>query len=101
LAPRQFTIPVVGITGSNGKTVVKEWLFQLLRGEERIVRSPGSWNSQVGVPLSVWEMGPEHTLGIFEAGISKPGEMAMLAPHHPAHHRPASPTSVMRTAKAS
>lgn len=80
----QFDIPVIGITGSNGKTVVKEWLFQLLREREQVVRSPGSWNSQVGVPLSVWEMGPEHTLGLFEAGISMPGEMdrlqAMIAP---------------------
>jgi alanine racemase len=74
----QFKIPVIGITGSNGKTIVKEWLFQLLRGEERIVRSPGSWNSQVGVPLSVWQLGPEHTLALFEAGISKPGEMEAL-----------------------
>ncbi|MBL7938507.1 MAG: bifunctional UDP-N-acetylmuramoyl-tripeptide:D-alanyl-D-alanine ligase/alanine racemase [Flavobacteriales bacterium] len=73
-----FNYPVIGITGSNGKTIVKEWLYQMLRGEERIVRSPGSWNSQVGVPLSVWQMGPEHTLGIFEAGISKPGEMEKL-----------------------
>lgn len=71
-------LPVVGITGSNGKTVVKEWLYQLLRADEHIVRSPGSWNSQVGVPLSVWEIRPEHTLGIFEAGISQPGEMARL-----------------------
>lgn len=74
----RFTVPVIGITGSNGKTIVKEWLFQLLRTEERIVRSPGSWNSQVGVPLSIWQLGPEHTLGIFEAGISQPGEMAKL-----------------------
>jgi alanine racemase len=73
-----FPKPVVGITGSNGKTVVKEWLFQLLRGTEHIARSPGSWNSQVGVPLSVWELGAEHTLGLFEAGISKPGEMEKL-----------------------
>ncbi|MBK7295659.1 MAG: hypothetical protein IPI91_02875 [Flavobacteriales bacterium] len=73
-----FRAPVVGITGSNGKTVVKEWLYQLLRGKEHIVRSPGSWNSQVGVPLSVWELGPEHTLGLFEAGISKRGEMERL-----------------------
>lgn len=73
-----FRFPVVGITGSNGKTVVKEWLFHLLRGEEHIVRSPGSWNSQVGVPLSVWEMREGHTLGLFEAGISKPGEMDRL-----------------------
>lgn len=75
----QFTLPVVGITGSNGKTVVKEWLNQLLAPEEHIVRSPGSWNSQVGVPLSVWAIRPEHTLGIFEAGISEPGEMDALA----------------------
>ena len=73
-----FHVPVVGITGSNGKTVVKEWLFHLLRGNEHIVRSPGSWNSQVGVPLSVWEMHAGHTLGLFEAGISKPGEMERL-----------------------
>lgn len=75
----QFSLPVIGITGSNGKTVVKEWLGRLLEGPERIVRSPGSWNSQVGVPLSVWQIGAEHTLGIFEAGISEPGEMAALA----------------------
>ncbi|HPF89156.1 MAG TPA: alanine racemase [Flavobacteriales bacterium] len=74
----RFHLPIIGITGSNGKTIVKEWLFHMLRSEERIVRSPGSWNSQVGVPLSVWQLGPEHTLGIFEAGISKPGEMAAL-----------------------
>ena len=72
--------PVVGITGSNGKTIVKEWLFQCLRGTTHVVRSPGSWNSQVGVPLSVWELGPEHELGIFEAGISRPGEMERLRP---------------------
>jgi alanine racemase len=71
-------IPVIGITGSNGKTIVKEWLFQMLHREENIVRSPGSWNSQVGVPLSVLQMAPEHTLAIFEAGISKPGEMEKL-----------------------
>ena len=76
----QFKIPVIGITGSNGKTIVKEWLFQLLGDEEHIVRSPGSWNSQVGVPLSVWEMNASHTLGVFEAGISKPGEMERLTP---------------------
>lgn len=75
-----FTYPVIGITGSNGKTIVKEWLWQMLHHEENIVRSPGSWNSQVGVPLSVWQMGPDHTLGIFEAGISKPGEMEKLEP---------------------
>jgi alanine racemase len=74
----QYTLPVVGITGSNGKTVVKEWLNQLLAPDERIVRSPGSWNSQVGVPLSVWMIDAAHTLGLFEAGISEPGEMDAL-----------------------
>jgi len=75
-----FSIPVIGITGSNGKTVVKEWLWRMLRGEEHIVRSPGSWNSRTGVPLSVLETGPAHTLGIFEAGISTTGEMERLRP---------------------
>jgi alanine racemase len=75
----RFAFPVIGITGSNGKTVVKEWLHQLISPEERIVRSPGSWNSQVGVPLSVWEMQAGHSLGIFEAGISEPGGMDALA----------------------
>ena len=74
----QFTIPVVGITGSNGKTIVKEWLFQLLREDKNIVRSPKSYNSQVGVPLSVWEMKPENELAIFEAGLSQPDEMKHL-----------------------
>lgn len=74
----QFEIPVIGITGSNGKTIVKEWLNALLADEYNIVRSPKSYNSQVGVPLSVWNMEPNHTLGIFEAGISKPGEMEKL-----------------------
>ncbi len=77
---RRFDIPVIGITGSNGKTIVKEWLFQLLREDHYIVRSPGSYNSQTGVPLSVWQLQSEHTLGIFEAGISRPGEMARIAP---------------------
>lgn len=75
---QQFQIPVVGITGSNGKTVVKEWLYHLLKEEHTIVRSPKSYNSQVGVPLSVLEMAPEHDLAIFEAGISMPNEMAQL-----------------------
>ena len=75
----QFGLPVVGITGSNGKTVVKEWLYQLLAPDFNIVRSPKSYNSQVGVPLSVWQIRPEHTLGLFEAGISQPGEMERLA----------------------
>lgn len=75
---QQFSIPVIGITGSNGKTIVKEWLYQLLQADFNIVRSPKSYNSQIGVPLSVWQINEQHTLGIFEAGISKPGEMEKL-----------------------
>ncbi|ALW84305.1 alanine racemase [Hymenobacter sedentarius] len=76
----EFSGPVLAITGSNGKTIVKEWLAQLLSPDEDICRSPRSYNSQVGVPLSAWELNPErHTLGIFEAGISEVGEMARLA----------------------
>jgi Alr-MurF fusion protein len=71
-------LKVIGITGSNGKTVVKEWLYQLLKDDYNIVRSPKSYNSQVGVPLSVWQIRPEHTLAIFEAGISQKGEMEKL-----------------------
>lgn len=74
----RFTIDVIGITGSNGKTVVKEWIFQLLQQDLRIVRSPKSYNSQVGVPLSVWQMNSSGTLALFEAGISRPGEMVRL-----------------------
>lgn len=74
----RFNYDVIAITGSNGKTIVKEWLYQLLREDHNIVRSPKSYNSQIGVPLSVWQMGEDHTLGIFEAGISKPGEMERL-----------------------
>ncbi len=74
----QFSIPVIGITGSNGKTIVKEWLYQLLNSNYKIVRSPKSYNSQVGVPLSIWQMNEEHELGIFEAGISEQGEMIRL-----------------------
>ena len=74
----QFQIPVIGITGSNGKTIVKEWLFQLLSKEKNIVKSPKSYNSQIGVPLSVLNMGKEHELAIFEAGISTTDEMAVL-----------------------
>lgn len=74
----QFQVPVIGITGSNGKTIVKEWLFQLLHNDFKIVRSPRSYNSQIGVPLSVWQMKPDSQLGIFEAGISLPGEMNFL-----------------------
>ncbi|RPE13994.1 bifunctional UDP-N-acetylmuramoyl-tripeptide:D-alanyl-D-alanine ligase/alanine racemase [Chitinophaga lutea] len=74
----QFQIPVIGITGSNGKTIVKEWLYQLLEKDYNIVRSPKSYNSQIGVPLSVWQMKAENDLAIFEAGISQPGEMVNL-----------------------
>ena len=75
-----FSGPVWAITGSNGKTIVKEWLAQVLAPDEDICRSPKSYNSQVGVPLSVWELAPSrHTLGIFEAGISERGEMEKLA----------------------
>lgn len=71
-------IPVIGITGSNGKTIVKEWLSELLKTDHNVVKSPKSYNSQVGVPLSVWQMTNEHQIGIFEAGISKTGEMINL-----------------------
>jgi alanine racemase len=74
-----FDLPVIGITGSNGKTIVKEWLHQLLNSDFSIVRSPKSFNSQIGVPLSIWQMSSDHNLGIFEAGISKLGEMQSLA----------------------
>ena len=73
-----FDIPVVGITGSNGKTIVKEWLFQLMSPDKKIVRSPKSYNSQIGVPLSVWQMNRQHELALFEAGISEPNEMDNL-----------------------
>ena len=75
---QQFDIPVVGITGSNGKTSVKEWLHQLLRGVFQVCRSPGSFNSQIGVPLAVWGLQASDNVGIFEAGISEPGEMHRL-----------------------
>ena len=74
----QFHIPVIGITGSNGKTIVKEWLHQLLGPDRCLVRSPRSYNSQIGVPLSVWQMSDTDDLAIFEAGISEPGEMRAL-----------------------
>ena len=74
----KFNYPVVGITGSNGKTIVKEWLSSLLEMDFRTVKSPRSYNSQIGVPLSVWEMSARSNLGIFEAGISQPGEMQHL-----------------------
>ena len=74
----EFNIPIVGITGSNGKTMVKEWLYQLLLPSQKIVRSPRSYNSQIGVPLSVWLLNEQTEIGIFEAGISQPGEMMAL-----------------------
>lgn len=74
-----FDKDVIAITGSNGKTIVKEWLYQLLAADFNIARSPKSFNSQIGVALSLWEIEAEHTLGIFEAGISKSGEMQQLA----------------------
>ena len=74
----QFDIPVVGITGSNGKTIVKEWLYQILSPSMSVCRSPKSYNSQIGVPLSVWQMNPSNEIALFEAGISRPGEMQKL-----------------------
>ena len=73
-----FDFPIIGITGSFGKTIIKEWLFQLLQDDFQIVRSPKSYNSQVGLPLSVLQIKPYHNLGIFEAGISQKGEMEKL-----------------------
>ena len=73
-----FNYPVIGITGSNGKTIVKEWLAQMLAGEFKIIKSPRSYNSQIGVPLSVWGMSNAHNLALFEAGISTIGEMKIL-----------------------
>src|SRR5690606_19432281 len=74
----QFSYPIIGITGSNGKTIVKEWLSAMLSSKFHIVKSPRSFNSQIGVPLSVWQMSQEHQLGIFEAGISQKDEMERL-----------------------
>ena len=75
---RHFSLPIIGITGSNGKTIIKEWLYQILSRDRVVVKNPGSYNSQVGVPLSVWQLQPYHQMGIFEAGISRPGEMEKL-----------------------
>lgn len=75
---KKFDIPVLAITGSNGKTIVKEWLSQFIASHTTIVRSPKSYNSQIGVPLSVWLLNNKASYGIFEAGISKPGEMSNL-----------------------
>ncbi len=75
---KRFNIPIIGITGSNGKTIVKEWLGQLLTEKFEICASPKSYNSQIGVPLSVWQLNEGHTLGLFEAGISRSEEMQNL-----------------------
>ncbi len=76
----RFQLPVVGIAGSNGKTTVKEWLYQMLSPDYAVVRSPRSYNSRIGVPLSVWSLAGNHQLALFEAGISQPGEMDVLEP---------------------
>ncbi len=73
-----FDIPIIGITGSNGKTTVKEWLYQMLMDDYTVTRSPRSYNSQIGVPLSVWGLWEQSQIGIFEAAISQPGEMEAL-----------------------
>ena len=74
----RFSIPVVGITGSNGKTIVKDWIVQMVSDDCKTVSSPRSYNSQIGVPLSVWQMDDSDELAVFEAGISEPGEMDRL-----------------------
>ncbi len=74
----QFNLPIIAITGSNGKTIVKEWLSQLLSNRFKVVKSPKSYNSQIGVPLSIWQINESHNLGIFEVGVSRPNEMVNL-----------------------
>jgi alanine racemase len=74
----QFRIPIIAVTGSNGKTIVKEWVSTLLNEDQVICKSPKSYNSQIGVPLSIWKLKDNHTVGIFEAGISEPNEMDSL-----------------------
>jgi alanine racemase len=76
----RFSLLSIGITGSNGKTIIKEWLAQLLEADYAVVKTPRSYNSQIGVPLSVWQIRKQHEIGIFEAGISRKGEMKKLAP---------------------
>ncbi len=75
----QFNLQTIGIVGSNGKTIVKEWLSQMLASDYDIVKTPQSFNSQIGVPISLWNISTTHNLGIFEAGISRPNEMQILA----------------------
>ena len=76
---QRFHYPVIGITGSNGKTIVKEWLTSILEDKYKVVKSPDSYNSRLGVPLSVWQMSDQHDIAVFEAGISRPNEMRVLA----------------------
>ena len=76
---QRFHYPVIGITGSNGKTIVKEWLASILDDKYKVVKSPDSYNSRLGVPLSVWKMSEQDEIAVFEAGISKPNEMRALA----------------------
>ena len=76
---RNINIPVLAITGSNAKTIIKEWISQLLSSKYQVVKSPKSYNSQIGVPLSVWEIDQNHTFGVFEAGISQKNEMQHLS----------------------
>ncbi|MFD1164995.1 bifunctional UDP-N-acetylmuramoyl-tripeptide:D-alanyl-D-alanine ligase/alanine racemase [Sphingobacterium daejeonense] len=75
---KQFNIPIIGITGSNGKSIVKAWIYQLLVPEKKVYQSPKSYNSQLGVALSLWNLGPQYDMAIIEAGISEPGEMEKL-----------------------
>ena len=82
----EFDCPVIGITGSNGKTMVKEWLYQLLQPSQKIVRSPRSYNSQIGVPLSVWLLNEQTEVGVFEAGYQSAGRDDGAARYHSAYH---------------
>lgn len=75
---QHIRLPVLAITGSNAKTIIKEWMSQMLNPEYAVVKNPKSYNSHIGVPLSVWQMNEKHTFGVFEAGISKPNEMPVL-----------------------
>ena len=75
---QKYEIPVIGITGSNGKTIVKDWIVQLMSSDHSVVASPKSYNSQIGVPLSVWNISDDNDIAVFEAGISEAGEMEAL-----------------------
>ena len=81
----EFNIPVIGVAGSNGKTTVKEWLYQLLSPDHAVTRSPRSFNSQIGVPLSVWGLWKGSEIGLFEAAISQPGDGCPAA-YYTANH---------------